>query len=455
MAEPAPPTIPFLKQAFLKLLEALGGKARVCLFMDGLDEYAREHLDMINLFRSCARLPHVKLCLSSRPLTVFEQAFSALPGMKLQNFTKGDIRHYVKSNLYGHPHMEQLSRRYPKDGPQLLNEIVEKSMGVFLWVKIVVRSLLQGLCDFNRISDLKKRVPYLPEDLEALYAHILRNIDPLYHAQASKIFQIVRLAQRHSSDRVTLLNLSWADDEDDEWAEAAPMQPLPEDDISFRCETTDARLKSACAGLLESNDVRFSDLRRDVWDGLISRTSGTGFSPHLAMLKSSVLHLKALDTSFRLPRHATEDTEHCLSSLDMRIIAEALQYAPVAEDDLGVEFPGLLDQLDIVASQQWFVWNKSAMHWSYGIDLPGIKPIGKASTFYEVAKCMGLEHYTSLKYETAEIVDQQVNQHLPMQSIPFISRVGNPQTYCPDLEQMRYALRNGTSPNLTPSRITP
>lgn len=355
---PKTPTMAELKRAFRTLLRSVQRRVKLCFFIDGLDEYEGDYLDIIELFQECAKSPAIKLCLSSRPILAFEQAFAELPYMRLQDLTRADIEYYVQARLHSHKYMNQLSRTHATETSQLIHDIVNKSSGVFLWVKLVVRSLLLGLCDYNRISDLKRRVEYLPQDLEELYAHMLKHTDPFYHEQAAQLFQIFRASQRSSPEMITLLNLSWADDENENWAENAPIQPLTKEEVALRCKVMDARLKSVCAGLLESNDNKFSSIfpdskvmflhrtvsdwmaKADVWADIVSRTAGTGFSSNLSMLKSRVLSLKslALDPG---------------TTLEMDVVSDALLYAQKAERELGYAFPKLLDQLDIAASVQW------------------------------------------------------------------------------------------------------
>ena len=195
----------------------------------------------------------------------------------------GDIRHFVTSSLSRHKYMDELSKQHTEEGSLLVEDVVKKARGVFLWVKLVVKSLLRGLCDFNRISDLRKRVEYLPEDLEALYSHMLQNTEPFYHEQASYLFQIFRTAQSQTPERVRLLDLSWAEDDDHALTEQAPIKPLTNEDCEMRCRTMDARLKSVCAGLLESVEALHSSqgcnnkvtfLHRTVHDGSRSHKYG-------------------------------------------------------------------------------------------------------------------------------------------------------------------------------------
>lgn len=590
--EPKPLTLPQLKHTFRTLLKTIQDQGKLLLLIDGLDEYDGEYDDIAELFANFAEFSHVKFCLSSRPLVVFERHFASFPGLKLQNLTHGDISHYVKDKLGSHPYMIQQSQQHTVQVSHLINEIVEKASGVFLWVKLVVRSLLHGLRDYNRISDLQRRVRHLPADLEALYAHMLGHTDPFYHEQASQIFQIFRTAKKQSRDRITLLNLSWADDEDLELAENALIRPISMQDIITRCDMMDARLKSVCVGLLESADVQFSSIAPDrkvsflhrtvsdffakaeVWDSLLSRTRGTGFSPNLSMLRSCVLQLKTFDVNRSGP-------------LDTSIIVDALKYAKEAESDLDVGFPKLLDQLDIAASYQWRMMksngsrkignqdlgsiarstiiedthysrrkisdsvpdyhghgtyhreelqmkplhyktrdsyssnysyhsenssgsedgdqsidvaeledpveleggdrfsrssilrahrgikshrerfsatlartridreDRNLSHWSSGIIIPGIKPAGKSTTFYQIAKEIGLSHYVEMKFESGIIVDQDVNQYLLMNTISSCCKSFGVRNKAPDPALVSRLLQAGADPNLSYSGATP
>ncbi|KAF4637877.1 hypothetical protein G7Y89_g222 [Cudoniella acicularis] len=360
--ESKPWTLSQLKRAFRTLIQECQSRhIKLCFFIDGLDEYDGDHDDIVEYFLDFAHEPGVKMCLSSRPLLVFEEAFSNFPGLKLQNLTHSDINSYVEDKLGNHRHMARLSLKNPGQAKRLVTEIVTKADGVFLWVKLVVKSLLQGLRDQNRITDLQRRLRHLPADLEALYEHMLIKTDPFYLEQASQIFQIVLVAQKESTSRqITLLQLSWAEDEDESLAINSSLRPLPTNEISGRCKLMDSRLKSVCSGLLESYESKYSNIAPDarvvflhrtvsdffkkpsVWDKIVKHTQGTNFCPQLSLLRSNVLQLKALDTRYGNP-------------LDMTIIRDALRFAKKAEDNLEVGFPELLDQLDSAATYQWRV----------------------------------------------------------------------------------------------------
>lgn len=524
--DPKPWGMEQLKGFFRTLLRTLESRVKLCLFIDGLDEYDGDYYEIAEMFEEIAQSSNIKLCLSSRPLLAFEQAFEGQPSLKLQDLTARDISYYVKENLYRHKYMMALSKENPAQVSDLVSDVVEKARGVFLWVKLVVRSLLRGLSDYNRISDLQRRVQYLPGDLEALYSHMLKMTDPFYHEQASKIFQIYRAAQQHCPSQLTLLSLSWADDEEEDLAEKAPILPLPHNRIANRCKAMDARLKSVCAGLLESIDIRFSDIAPDakvlflhrtvsdwitqpkVWSGITSHTEGKSFSPNIAMLKSCVLQLKSASVGPSFP-------------LDMGLITGALKFAVEAEKDLNGGFPRLLDQLDIAASYHWrvgkhfftsepepasvassvdssfikdtrdqddvfdfedqdedqdnelyirqpqvsrtgilqaslspspggrslFGKTSAPYHWSKAVDVSRLGCAGWPSTFYDLAVAIGLSHYASMKFESANIVDQDVEQHMLLHLITSRTDL--------DPAVIRRILENGTDPNLSYDGFSP
>lgn len=478
--EPAPWSMVQLKRGFQSIINNFQGKIKLCLFIDGLDEYGGDYFDIIELFQEYATSPHLKLCVSSRPLLAFTQAFANFPSLKMQDMTQGDIGHFVQDRLYSHSYMLQLSEHHTTEVSLLVGEIVSKARGVFLWVKLVVRSLVRGLSDYNRMSDLFKRVRHLPEDLEALYAHMLKHTDSFYHEHASQIFQIVRTAQERSPNSLSLLKLSWAEDEDSKRAETAPVRHIQEEEVKMRCETMDARLKSVCAGLLESAETRYSDIapdarvvflhrtvsdwlsKKSVWEELCSRTADSDFNANLSMLRSCIMELKTLEADPSLP-------------LDMTVVSDALQYAREAEIGIGAGFPKLLDQLDVVVSYHWRIKSghyctatrirrisntmsgngNMLRHWSSALEIAGTKSFEGPSAFYDLARHLRISHYVAAKYDSGVIVDQDVNQYLLSNAVSFDNKGLEAKRRGPDVQLIDTALQAGANPNLSYTGATP
>jgi hypothetical protein len=127
----------------------------------------------------------------------------------LQDLTYNDIQIYVNSMFEANAGFTDLERREPLYANELKDRVEKKAAGVFLWVRLVVKSMLAGLVNGDRVLDLERRLELLPPDLENLYHKMLNSLEPFYFAHASQLFQLVRA----SINPPTLLTLSFADEE--------------------------------------------------------------------------------------------------------------------------------------------------------------------------------------------------------------------------------------------------
>jgi len=188
-----------LISAFKELIYQEFVPLKIFFLIDGLDEFEGDIDDIIGLFQDIAASKNVKVCLSSRPWVVFEDSFAHLPNLRLQNLTYRDIKIYVTDRCTQNRGFQRLMSREPDSSPVLINEIVRKADGVFLWVKLVVESLLTGIKNRDELEDLRQRLRLLPKELKPLYAHLLSLIDSIYLPWVSGTFQILR-TNRHLGD---------------------------------------------------------------------------------------------------------------------------------------------------------------------------------------------------------------------------------------------------------------
>ncbi|KAF8851473.1 hypothetical protein BDZ45DRAFT_695920 [Acephala macrosclerotiorum] len=137
-------------------------------------------------------------------------------------------------------------------GGFLGKDISEKSAGVFLCISLVVRSLLEGLANSDRLSDLSRRLALMPEDLDGLYTNILQSLDRFYFEHASQLIQIVH----QCSGPISLLELSFADEEDPQTAITTEVRPATDEEKKFHCDTMKRWLNSRIKGLLEVPALR-------------------------------------------------------------------------------------------------------------------------------------------------------------------------------------------------------
>ncbi|KAF2236068.1 hypothetical protein EV356DRAFT_565809 [Viridothelium virens] len=174
-----------------RILAQLDEKSiKFCFFIDGLDEYKGEHKDVIHILKRLTGSAHIKICASSRPWNVFEDAFGSSPQMLvLQDLTREDIRTYIKDVLEEDPQFKRMQSRDDQCA-ELVQEITDKANGVFLWVSLVVAELLKSVQNEDGIEDLRRRVESLPSSLEEYFQHIFDSIDPFYQKQTSQILQL-------------------------------------------------------------------------------------------------------------------------------------------------------------------------------------------------------------------------------------------------------------------------
>ena len=163
------------------------------LLIDGLDEYEGNNHDLVRVVRSIITenpVSNLKIYVSSRPETVFEDGFTVCPKLRLQDLTKKDIDIYVRDKLNETRNMQLLLESDPTGINDLVAQITDKSSGVFLWVYLVVKSLMDGLCNYDTIHQLQERVDECPSELEDLFGSMLSNLESRYHSQSSRLFQV-------------------------------------------------------------------------------------------------------------------------------------------------------------------------------------------------------------------------------------------------------------------------
>ncbi|PVH71502.1 hypothetical protein DL98DRAFT_435100, partial [Cadophora sp. DSE1049] len=186
-----------LMEAFKRLAIQQDVSCKLFFLIDGLDEFDGDHELLAELFNHISAKPApgcksaVKLCVSSRPYVVFQDNFEGCPMLKLQDLTVHDITLFVRDRFLGNGAFRKLAGREPETSTQLIDAVVSKSDGVFLWVFIVVKDLLKGIRGRDTITDLWRRLDALPRELEPLYIRIMSEIDPIYHIWSSKAFQIL------------------------------------------------------------------------------------------------------------------------------------------------------------------------------------------------------------------------------------------------------------------------
>ena len=235
---------------------------KCALFIDGLDEYDGRSADVIKLVEALKSSPNMKICVSSRPWNEFERAFGGcLMKLYIQDLTKRDIEKYVRDNFENDASFQE-AKGTEDDCTDLINDICKNANGVFLWVKLVVQSLLDGLTNGDRMIDLKQRFNTLPSDLNQFFERIIGQVEALYHSKMAQFFLLTLKAHA----LLPLLAYWYIDQEDcpEKLYDAAItmiIQPVSWKKTSMRLQKMRKRLNACCKGLLEVDFARAGEFR--------------------------------------------------------------------------------------------------------------------------------------------------------------------------------------------------
>jgi hypothetical protein len=243
-------TAPALLGAFKRISDSpLAPKANFAFFIDGLDEYDGRPTDIIDLMELLRNSPQIKICVSSRPWNEFDASFGVVNPWKLyiHDLTKNDIRLYVQETLGKDRNFRDL-RDTDDRCPDLVEQIVNSAEGVFLWVFLAVRSLLEGLTNADRVVDLQNRLREIPTDLETYFERILSTVDRRYRQQMSHTFIVTLEAHQN----LPLLCYWYMDEDDSENIFRLEVRPTMSKTVESRINQMQKRLNARCKGLLEA-----------------------------------------------------------------------------------------------------------------------------------------------------------------------------------------------------------
>ncbi|ORY17482.1 hypothetical protein BCR34DRAFT_437838, partial [Clohesyomyces aquaticus] len=282
--------------------------------IDGLDECVNDHEELVASLQALTSHQNVKICVSSRPWPDFEDAYQKGPHLLLHERTEGDITSFVRSKLDRSRGYTELKMRDSDFADRLVEEITQKSQGVFLWVEFVVRAILSDLKNRKRIEVLERRLQELPEELEELFQALIDMVEEDLKEDAYELFELVRAA--HSP--LTLLTLSFAHEEgkspeDGKSSSIARFEraKLNPQEKEGRCKIMKGRLMSHCKGLLEvttpvealaactvhymHRTVREFLKKPDIWKAFSNVIAKSSFDPYAALCRASIIHLKTFD----------------------------------------------------------------------------------------------------------------------------------------------------------------
>lgn len=163
----------------------------LCVFVDALDEYQGRDIDIANFFdRICTLAPRkLRLCLSSRPYPDFLYQFKSYHSILLEEGSRANIERYTINKLGAAESLEDWQLDW------LVEAIVHKAKGVFLWVKVVTAQLCSRHRRLEEFDRLQNRLNELPQEMMAMYQRTLSDMDSEDRTELLKLCRILLVAK--------------------------------------------------------------------------------------------------------------------------------------------------------------------------------------------------------------------------------------------------------------------
>lgn len=242
-----------LQRTLQQAIGQLQSSCRLCFFLDGLDESEEDHDELITFVRDIVSKSGAKVCLSSRPYKIFEDAFGSSAKLRLQDLTHKDVQRYVEDKFQDVPRLASMISENGYEMNKLKEQIVAKAEGVFLWVKLAVKDQIRGLRNDDSPEQLQERLACLPSEIEGIYLRMLLQIDKPYRQQASCF---LRMALYQPG--LSLLEHALASYKELE-AMLLSDHNVSTQKIASLCQRTRDRIITRCAGLLEVHEPSNQD----------------------------------------------------------------------------------------------------------------------------------------------------------------------------------------------------
>ena len=324
-----------LKEALRGTLITCQSAARLLLFVDGMDECEGDHRGHLDFLRtwiesSTKSKLSIKACIASRDEAEIRLRLSMYPSLPIHNFTKANISTYVTRRLGAAWEMMSRQPDYTTAtfDQGLIDALVGKAEGVFLWVDLVVTQLTLSIEEEKTAKELRMQLDDMPDDLRDLYSRIVAKIPQRFLHDTTNFLRMYD----HSISQIGLRELIikpqlftlwqfYAAAEDPSTAiscKAHFEDGFAEENTHSRqdlCAIMKRRIQRSCKGLVHVEDTK--DLP----------------NAEVTLLHRTVKEYIIRDDNFRLllaraDQQLIEDPEISLMAMSLRLLKVDLAYEP-------------------------------------------------------------------------------------------------------------------------------
>ncbi|KAF5235685.1 hypothetical protein FAUST_6916 [Fusarium austroamericanum] len=255
-----------LNGILLRALKLATDHENLCIFIDGLDEFVGDSGQdaIIKILSDFKRFTKVKVCVTSRPELWLKEELDMAPNLKLHDLTAPDMRKWI------HGRLQQFETKFtfsPDLSSDLVEQLLEKAGGVFLWIRLATQSVIRGIKNKDSEEMLMSRLEQLPEKLEDLYYDMWKRLgedEPLYRKSAATYMHFMVGFRSMKDDKVinrcagfrlpnslTVIRMACACRPDIRKVLTTATEDIDYEMLNVLCETTKNQILTNCSGLLE------------------------------------------------------------------------------------------------------------------------------------------------------------------------------------------------------------
>ena len=249
-------TIERLDGALRRFLDNKSPSLQFYVFVDGLDEFEGDEDLLLHTIRHLAETPGTRVCVSSRPEQIFRQGFANSPQLKLQDFNYHDIEMASRERL------QMTLAQYFPGSPQaiqdLIQDVVHKSSGIFLWADLMSKIIKRGSIHGDTIRELRDRLDRTPDTIDGLYQDMISRLDKAYLRDASKYMHMLLIDEEALyTQELTLLHFACLEQSTQHHKMSDVATYYQSTEFDEMCRKLETRILARCGGLVEIIEQHF------------------------------------------------------------------------------------------------------------------------------------------------------------------------------------------------------